>query len=57
MIGAQESDRRRRGRSREARALFSGGDIMRMNISLLLAGVFCLFLFIYTTALVLRRKR
>lgn len=30
---------------------------MRMNISLLLAGVFCLFLFIYTTALVLRRKR
>ena len=30
--------------------------MMRMKISLLLAGVFCLFLLIYTTALVLRRK-
>lgn len=29
---------------------------MRPSIVLLLAGVFCLFLFIYTTALFLRRR-
>lgn len=29
---------------------------MQPNITLLLAGVFCLFLSIYTAALVLRRK-
>lgn len=29
---------------------------MRMNIALLLAGIFCLFLSIYAAALVLRRK-
>lgn len=29
---------------------------MHIPITLVLAGVFCLFLFIYTTALVLRRR-
>lgn len=32
-----------------------GGDCMRLSIELLLAGIFLLFLLIYTAALLLRR--